>query len=118
MGALTRRIRRRDERRAHEERHLRCSLSLDESVGFIHGQLGGHDWQVVNRALDERVDQFPSEARLWSRSQRRADALVAIAQDSLNRTPGEGGAISGPVVTVMVEAATAAETGGEAGGGY
>ncbi len=119
LGALTRRIRRRDERQAHEERHLRCSLSLDESVGFIHGQLGGHDWQIVDRALDERVDQFPKEARVWSRSQRRADALVAIAQDSLNRTlnrePGEGTSTLGPVVTVMVEAATAAETGGEAG---
>ncbi len=118
LRALTRRIRRRDERQAHEERHVRCSLSLDESVGFIHAQLGGYDWQIVNRALDERVDQFPKEARVWSRSQRRADALVAIAQDWLNATPnkepGEGGT-AGPVVTVMVEAATAAETGGEAG---
>lgn len=114
LGAMTRRIRRRDERQAHEERHLRCSLSLDESVGFIHAQLGGYDWQVVNRALDERVDQFPKEARMWSREQRRADALVGIAQDSLNRTPDEGGG-SGPIVTVMVEAATAAETKGEAG---
>jgi hypothetical protein len=115
LGALTRRIRRRDERQAHEERHVRCSLSLDESVGFIHAQLGAYDWQIVSRALDERVDQFPPEARLWSRSQRRADALVGIAQDSLNRTPGEGSTVSGPVVTVLVEASTAAESGGEAG---
>jgi hypothetical protein len=97
---------------------VRCSLSLDESVGFIHAQLGGYDWQIVNRALDERVDQFPKEARVWSRSQRRADALVAIAQDSLNATlnrePGEGGVL-GPIVTVMVEAVTAAHTHGEAG---
>ncbi|MEE9228824.1 MAG: HNH endonuclease signature motif containing protein, partial [Acidimicrobiia bacterium] len=114
LGALSRRIRRRDERQAHEERHVRCSLSLDESVGFIHAQLGAYDYQVVSRALDERVDQFPTETRLWSREQRRADALVGIAQDSLNRTPGEGG-VSGPVVTVLVEASTAAESGGEAG---
>ena len=55
---------------------------------------------------------------MWSREQRRDDALVGIAQDSLNatlnRTPGEGG-VSGPVVTVMVEASTAAESKGEAG---
>ena len=84
LRAMTRRIRRRDERQAHEERYLRCSPSLDKSVGFIHAQLGGHEWQVVSRALDERVDQFPTEARVWSREQRRADALVAIAQDWLN----------------------------------
>jgi hypothetical protein len=117
LGAMTRRIRRRDERQAHEERHVRCSLSLDESVGFIHGQLGGHDWQIVSRALDERVDQFPKEARVWSREQRRADALVAIAQDWLNG--GFNGTLnqantSGPIVTVLVEASTAAQTKGEA----
>ena len=115
LRAMTRRIRRRDERQAHEERHVRCSLSLDESVGFIHAQLGAYDWQIVNRALVERVDQFPTEARVWSRSQRRADALVAIAQDWLNGEPDEGTSTLGPVVTVMVEAVTAAETGGEAG---
>ncbi len=69
LRAMTRRIRRRDERQAHEERYLRCSPSLDESVGFIHGQLGGYDWQILNQALDERVDQFPKEARVWSREQ-------------------------------------------------
>ncbi len=73
---------------------MRCSLSLDESVGFIHAQPGAYDWQIVNQALDERVDQFPPGARVWSRSQRRADALVGIALDSLNRTPGEGGVSS------------------------
>ncbi len=83
-------------------------------MGFIHGQLGGYDWQILNRALDERVDQFPKEARVWSREQRRADALVAIAQDWLNGTLNEGSA-PGSIITVMVEAATAAETGGEAG---
>ncbi len=114
LRALTKRIRRRDERQAHEERHLRTSLSLDESVGFIHAQLGGQDWQVVNQALDERIDTFPPEARKWSREQRRADALVAIAQDFVGNGPAES-ASSGPIVTVMVDAQAAAETHGEAG---
>lgn len=114
LRAMTKRIRRRDERQAHEERYVRSVPSLDESVGFIHAQLGGHDWQVVNQALDERVDQFPPESRLWSREQRRADALVAIAQDYLGGTAVDGRS-PGPVVTVMVEAATAGETKGEAG---
>ncbi len=51
---------------------------------------------------------------MCSREQRRADALVGIARDSLNRKPHEGG-VSGPVVTVMVEAVAAAESKGEAG---
>ena len=114
LRGMTRRVRRRDERQAHEERYLRCSPSLDESVGFIHGQLGGFDWQVVSRALDNRVDQFPKEARVWSREQRRADALVAIAQDWLNGGLSEA-STSGPIITVMVEAMAASQTQGEAG---
>ena len=62
IRAMRKRIRRRDERHAHQERHLRSWPSLDESVGFIHAQLGAHDWHVVNQALDHRADQFPTEA--------------------------------------------------------
>ncbi|MGI9609130.1 MAG: DUF222 domain-containing protein, partial [Acidimicrobiia bacterium] len=93
---------------------LRSWPSLDESVGFINAQLGGYEWQIVNQALDQRADQFPAEARVWTRDQRRADALVAIAQDWLIGTlrPGEG---PGPIVTVMVDAAEAAATDCEAG---
>ncbi len=114
LRALTKRIRRRDERQAHAERHVRTSLSLDESVGFIHAQLSGHDWHLVNQALDERIDMFPPEARKWSREQRRADALVAIAQDFV-RDGLEEGASSGPIVTVMVDAEAASHSNGEAG---
>ena len=99
LRAMTQRIQRRDERQAHEERYVRCSPSLDESVGFIHAQLGGHDWQIVNRALDERVDQFPKEAQQCTREQRRADALVAIAQGWLDgecRTEAEPRGRSSP----------------------
>jgi hypothetical protein len=114
LRAMTKRIRRRDERQAHEERHVRSWPSLDESVGFIHAQLGGYEWQIVNRALDERADQFPAEARFWSRDQRRADALVAIAQDWLDGGVRPG-PTSGPMVTVMVDADEAAATDCEAG---
>ena len=114
LRAMTKRIRRRDERQAHEERFVRCTPSLDESVGFIHAQLGAYDWQIVNQALDHRVDQFPQESRTWSREQRRADALVAIAHGYLDGNAPTG-RTSGPIVTVLVEAAAAAETNGEAG---
>ncbi|NNL12612.1 MAG: DUF222 domain-containing protein [Acidimicrobiia bacterium] len=114
LRALTKRIRRRDERHAHEERHLRSWPSLDESVGFISAQLGSHDWHIVNRALDDRADQFPTETRMWTRDQRRADALVAIAQDWLNGSlkPGQG---PGPIISVMVDADQAAQTDCETG---
>jgi HEPN domain-containing protein len=114
LRAMTKRIRRRDERQAHEERHVRSWPSLDESVGFINAQLGGYEWQIVNRALDERADQFPADARFWSRDQRRADALVAIAQDWLEGGVRPGTS-SGPVITVMVDAVEAAATDCEAG---
>ena len=114
LRAMTKRIRRRDERQAHQERYVRSMPSLDESVGFIHAQLGAYDWHIVNQALDQRVDQSPKESRSWSREQRRADALVAIAQDSLDGV-APAGRTSGPIVTVLVEAAAAAETNGEAG---
>ncbi len=114
LRSMKKRITRRDERQAHEERHLRSWPSIDESVGFIQAQLGAHDWHLVNRALDDRADQFPAEARTWTRDQRRADALVAIAQDWLtgDLRPGEG---PGSIVTVMVDATEAARTDCESG---
>ena len=114
LRSLSKRIRRRDERQAHEERSVRAWPSLDQSVGFIHAQLAGYDWQVVNRALDERADHLPHEAKMWSREQLRADALVAIAQHWLDGTAGPP-INTGPVVTVMIDAAHAAESSCEAG---
>jgi hypothetical protein len=113
LRALTKRIRRRDERKAHAERFLRSWPSLDESVGFIHAQLTGHDWTIVNRALDERADRFPADST-DSRDQRRADALVAIALDWLDGSPGPS-IETGPVVTVMIDGERAAATDCEAG---
>ncbi|NNF08777.1 MAG: hypothetical protein HKN74_00635, partial [Acidimicrobiia bacterium] len=39
LTSLTKRIRRRDERRAHAERHLRSWPSIDEAAGFLQAQL-------------------------------------------------------------------------------
>ena len=113
LRALTKRIRPRTERRAQAERHLRSWPSLDESVGFVHAQLAGHDWTIVNRALDERADRLPIDDT-DGRDQRRADALVAIAQDWLDGSSGPS-IETGPVVTVVIDAASAAATQCEAG---
>ncbi|MBT8201953.1 MAG: HNH endonuclease [Acidimicrobiia bacterium] len=114
LTSLTKRIRRRDERRAHAERHLRSWPSIDEAAGFLQAQLTATDWAVVNRALDERADRFAADPRA-TREQLRADALVAISRDWLEGphfSPGRG---PGPIITVMVDAEAAAATSCEAG---
>ena len=82
--------------------------------------LPGFEFGILEAALSERADQFgdlpgPRQAR----SQRMADALVSIAQDSLDpAVPGADGSDKGrgaPLVTVFVDAGLAASTQGEAG---
>lgn len=114
LRGLWRRISRRSEAEAHRRRSVRCWASLDESVGFVYAELSGYDWRVVAKALDDRGDLFPGDAGDSTAQQRRADALVAIAQDWLDGSRVGGGG-AGAVVTVMVDAALAAATDAEAG---
>ncbi|NNC75490.1 MAG: hypothetical protein HKN93_08275, partial [Acidimicrobiia bacterium] len=62
LATQIRRVRRRDERQAHSERHVRTWLSLDESAGFLAGQFGALDWHTVTAALDRRADEIPQTA--------------------------------------------------------
>ncbi|MBT8196903.1 MAG: HNH endonuclease, partial [Acidimicrobiia bacterium] len=110
MAARMRRIRRRDERQAHQQRHVRTWLSLDETTGFLSGQFTAMDWHTVTTALDHRADQIPTDT--GSREQRRADALVAFARDWLDGVEPAG---QSHVVSVMVDASEAANTGAETG---
>jgi hypothetical protein len=114
LRAMQRRITRRTEREAHKQRSVRCWPSLDSASGFLDVQLTGTDWQVVTTALDRRGDDLPRLPDV-SATQRRADALVALAHDYLDGTSTGtvGGAV--PVVTVLVDPALAAASGGEAG---
>ena len=116
MRALLNRITRRNEREAHEQRQLRSWASIDESVGFIHGQFAGYDWRVVTMAIDERADMLRRAGGEATIDQLRADAMVAMAQDWLDGRPGfsrpERG---GTIVTIMVDAALASRTDAEAG---
>jgi hypothetical protein len=118
LKALQKRINRRDEHSAHEERSVRTWASLDEAAGFIHAQLTGYDWRVVTKALDDRSDRLPRDLHTTTTAtQRRADALVALAHDWLDGRiqPGNHRANGGPIVTVMVDAKLAAPTNGESG---
>jgi len=114
LRAMVRRVSRRDEYRAHEERHVRSCPSLDGAVGFIHAQLPGYGWRVVTKALDERAEQLPRDSKVTTMEQQRADALVAMAQDWLDNTAPRGRS-AGPIVSVVVNPRLAAPTNGEAG---
>jgi hypothetical protein len=115
LRALQRRITRRTELEAHEQRSVRCWPSLDSSVGFLHAELTGADWQVVTVALDSRGDQLPRD-RAATAEQRRADALVALAHDWLDgRHSTTEDSRSTAVVTVLVDPELASATNCEAG---
>ena len=81
------------------------------------GLFPGTDGRIVERALLERADGSPTppNGRPAPRSQRNADALVSIAQGSLEGSPGEGGSAV-PLVSIFLDAELAAATDGEAGG--
>ncbi|MEA2009265.1 MAG: DUF222 domain-containing protein [Actinomycetota bacterium] len=114
--AQQRKLTRRDERQAAQERFAMAQPNLDESVWRISGVLPGVDGQVFSRALDERSDelrQLPGGDQ-HTRGQLQADALVAMAHDSLSRNSDQASS-NGGSVTVFVDLDRANGTGGEHG---
>lgn len=75
-----------DEQDAHASRYLTMQPNLDQTMWKLWGQLAGLDGAIVQDALFGRGDTFPIESREDSRATRNADALVSIAQDSLDTT--------------------------------
>jgi hypothetical protein len=112
------RFTRHDEQQIHDSRFLSIQPTLDQTAYRMWGLFGGTDGQLVDQALTHRADQFgPLPNRTQTpRSQRLADALVAIAQDSLDGTADttdSGGRV--PLVSIFVDATLAADTNAEAG---
>ncbi len=89
--------------------------SSDELATSFWGELPGLDARVLEKAVDQKADEIiPGDQRL-AVAERRALALAAICQDSLYQT---GSSESAPTdVTVIVDAESAAESGGENGVG-
>lgn len=110
QAASRRRLTRSDEQQAFQDRYLAIQPTLDESSSRFWGQLPGVDARVFEKAIDGRADEIRDlpGGDLCSRSQRRADALVAMAHDSLDRG-ADPETTSGPVVSVFVDA-TATDT--------
>jgi hypothetical protein len=109
------RISRQHEQHLFSERFLSMQPTLDQTSYKLWGQIPGTDGEIIHQALTTRADQFPAmpNGRYTPRSQRHADALVAIAQDSLNGTQTEGSSV--PLVSIFLDADLAAPTNGETG---
>ena len=114
-----RRITRSGERDVFVDRNVYFQDSLDSSAGRIRGELPGYEYMMVRDAVEERADMFSDlPGPTQTGSQRNADALVAICQDS--REPialdGEPSQRSEPLVSVFFDADQASsrgETGAE-----
>ena len=115
--AIQRRITRTTAHEAFMERFVTVQPTLDESSRRVTGQLCGVDGDVFERALYARAD----ELRLlpggdeYTRGQLQADALVAMAQDSINRDRNGDTFTGGGSVSILVNLDTANDTGGEKG---
>jgi hypothetical protein len=113
-----RRISRRSERDVFVDRYVYLQDSFDGSRGRVKGELPGFEYRILARALEERADMFGDlPGPRVAKQQRLADALVSIAQDSLELpTPeGETSHRTDPVATVFVDAELADSSQGEAG---
>ncbi|MCL1694103.1 MAG: DUF222 domain-containing protein [Actinomycetia bacterium] len=115
--ANQRRVTRRTAHEAFMERFVAVQATLDESSRRITGQLAGVDGDVLERALYARADELRLLAGGdgYTRGQLQADALVAMAHDSLNRTTNSETAPGGGSVSILVDLGEANGTGGENG---
>ena len=110
-----------EERSAFEHRYLVIQPSLDDAAYRLWGLLPGVDGQVIAAALHKRETELPvlpGEGN--GQRQRRADALSAICLDSLTEEAGSGDGEKARAVTVaevFIDAALAADGGGESGVG-
>lgn len=81
--------------------------TLDGDAGRFHGSLTGIRFTTVEKALSDRGDEYRMlpDGAVLSRTARNAHALVAMAQDSLDRNGGEAGG-TGSSITVFVDTTT------------
>jgi len=113
LVAHHRRLTRKRERKTGNG-YLHLTSGSDDLMVPIWGAFPGLDARIVEKALDQRADEIiPSDQRL-AVAERRALAFVAICQDDLYQG-GSAGESSPVDMAVIVDADTAAESGGETG---
>ena len=83
------RVTRTSEQDTYRERFVSIQPTLDQTSYKLWGQLPSLDGRLLEQALTTRADQFPAlpNGTHNPRTQRHADALVSIAQDSLQQQP-------------------------------
>jgi hypothetical protein len=86
----------------------------DELATTLWGELPGLDSRIVEKAVDQRADEVIPTGERLAVAERRALALVAICQDSLD-TSSSGSESALVDISVMVDARAATATGGETG---
>jgi len=113
LVAHHRRLTRKRERKTGNG-YLHLTSGSDDLMVPIWGAFPGLEARIVEKALDQRADEIiPSDQRL-AVAERRALAFVAICQDDLYHG-GSAGQSSPVDMAVIVDADTAAESGGETG---
>lgn len=111
LTARQRRVTRHDEEHTFAERYFTMQPTLDESSYRMWGQVPGVMGRTLETAICRRGDELrrTTSDESGTQSQRNADALVAIAQDSLDGAGTHTDANSTPHVTVFVDATTDAD---------
>jgi hypothetical protein len=95
------------ERDRFADQYVAIQPVLSGDGGRFHGELAGIGFHTFEKALQQRGDTMAPlpDGRRLSRNRRNAHALVAIAQDSLDRCNGDRqDAGAGPRVAVLVDA--------------
>jgi hypothetical protein len=110
-----RRISRKDEQQAFADRHLTIQPNLDNSTWRGSFELPAVEGAIVDQAIAAKADELrllPGGDR-YTRGQLNADALVMLAQDSLDT--GTDSAGGGFTATVFVDLNRTGDSGGELG---
>jgi len=117
LTARYRRMSRPNQQQVFADRFLTMQPTLDRTAYRLWGQLAGTDGELVEQALLNRADSFPTlpDGTRSSLGQRQADALVSISQDSLTTSSGQDGSSSGPILSVFTNGNLASASNGETG---
>lgn len=117
LAARHRELKPSDEQTAYDERYARIDANADNTRATLRASLPPVDAEIVKQALDAWADRMPAlpDGTRDTLAHRRADALVAISQDSFD-SPGHGeGASRGPNVVLAGNLEAIAQSGGGAG---
>ena len=117
LTAHHRRVGRHHEEEVTTDRYVALQPSLDLTRWRLWGLLTATDGATLEQALTERADQLPPppDGITMTRGQKQADALTALALDSLTHTTPDETPGSGGTVTIVCDARDATPTNGETG---